>query len=306
MAFIIDSASTSSPSGAPAAAVVNGSAQSFQSDVLEASVDQLVLVDFWAEWCGPCKQLSPILEKVARSSSGRIKLVKIDVEREQALAQQLRIQSIPTVYAFLGGRPVDAFAGAQSESQVQAFVDRLVAQVKLPSDDALEQAEAALNASEYQQALSVFSQVLSEDPSNPRVIAGLIRSLVGCRDLQQAKRLVAGLPADLAKHADISAATTALELAEQSQAGDTRSTTLRQQLAATPDDMQCRFDLANALYAEQHVEAAVDELLALIRTDRSWNDEAARKQIVKIFEALGPKHPLTVQARRRLSATLFS
>lgn len=290
---------------AEADVIKDGTTQSFAADVMTASMDQPVIVDFWAPWCGPCKTLTPALEKLVRQARGAVRLVKINIDEHQALAAQLRIQSVPTVYAFVGGQPVDGFVGAQPESKLKAFIDNLTRGAADPLADALEQGAAALAANDFKGAAKVFSSVLAQDPGNPKATAGMIRSYVGAGNSSAARRLIDGLPAEVKANPEVAAALSAVELAEQSkESGDIAK--LRAAVAARPGDMQARFDLAVALYGKGQTEPAIDELLELVRADRSWNDEAARKQLVKIFEALGFSHPTAVAARRRLSTILFS
>lgn len=298
--------SKSAAAGEAAADVIkDGTTQSFAADVMTASMDQPVIVDFWAPWCGPCKTLTPALEKLVRQARGAVRLVKINIDEHQALAAQLRIQSVPTVYAFVGGQPVDGFVGAQPESKLKAFIDNLTRGAADPLADALEQGAAALAANDFKGAAKVFSSVLAQDPGNPKATAGMIRSYVGAGNSSAARRLIDGLPAEVKANPEVAAALSAVELAEQSkESGDIAK--LRAAVAARPGDMQARFDLAVALYGKGQTEPAIDELLELVRADRSWNDEAARKQLVKIFEALGFSHPTAVAARRRLSTILFS
>jgi putative thioredoxin len=280
---------------------------SFVADVIETSQTVPVIVDFWAPWCGPCKQLGPALEKVVREARGAVRMVKVNVDQNQDLAAQLRVQSVPMVYAFKGGRPVDAFTGAVPESQLRQFVQRLTMDAGAgPSlDDYVAEAKAILADGDPQMAAGLFQQVLQEDPANAPAMAGLLRCFMAVGQTEQAEAMLAQLPPDVAKHADIAAVRTALDLAkaagEVGQAAD-----LRRRLANDPADHQARFDLAMAYYADREMEAAVDELLELFRRDRTWNDDGARKQLVKFFEAFGPTHPLTLSARRRLSSLLFS
>jgi putative thioredoxin len=291
---------------AQAPVIKDGDARSFNDDVVRASMTTPVIVDFWAPWCQPCKQLTPALERVVQQANGRVRLVKINIDENQDLAAQLRIQSVPTVYAFQGGRPVDAFVGAQPEAKLRQFVDLLLQGVASPLDDLLAQAQAALDAGEVRAAADGFARVLKEDPRQPKAIAGLIRARVAQGDVAGARKLAAGLPQDMAANAEVKAALTAVDVAEEAKraAGDLAE--LERKATADPGNLQAKFDLALALYGRGRSEAAIDQLLEIIRRDGGWNEEAARKQLVKIFDALGPSHPLTAVSRRRLSSLLFS
>lgn len=295
---------------APADLIKDGDTAGFGRDVIEASMAQPVIVDFWAPWCGPCKQLGPVLEKAVQGARGAVRLVKINVDENQSLAAQLRVQSIPAVYAFFQGQPVDGFVGAQSESQAKAFVERLArlggqAAGPSPVDQALEQAKTALDGKQFGAASALFGQVLQHESDNEEALAGMIRCYLGSGDTAGARAMFDGLSEDLkAKPALVSVAA-ALELAEASaEAGSIPE--LRARVAADALDHQARFDLAMALHAAGDREAAADELLEIVRRDRAWNEEAARKQLLKFFEAWGPTDPMTVEARRRLSSLLFA
>lgn len=294
--------------GAPVAAdtVKDGDTRTFAEDVIKASMSVPVVVDFWATWCGPCKTLTPLIEKLVRQAAGRVKLVKIDIDKNQDLAAQLRIQSVPTVYAFIDGRPVDAFVGAQPESKVRAFIERLTREAVSPIDEALALGQDALQAGDGKMAAGLFSQVLQHDPRNPKAVSGLIRARLASGDTKGARQVVKGLPGDLVTSGEIAAAISALDLIEESRgaAGDVGD--LRKRVQADPSNLQARYDLSTALFAKGLTEGALDELLTIIRSDRAWNDDAARKQLVRIFDALGPAHALTVASRRRLSSLLFS
>ncbi len=275
----------------------------FAADVIEASAEVPVIVDFWAPWCEPCKQLGPMIEKLVRRAGGQVRLVKINVDENQDLAAQLRIQSIPTVFAFSNGRPADAFTGALPESQIQAFIERLTGGSKAPLDLALEQAAQALNGGDAADAESLYGDILAQEPGNPAATAGIIRAAIASGDLDRAREFAGGLESKLAAQGDVAAALTALELADQD-TGDAGA--LMEKLALDGDDHQARFDLAMAQYGAGDAGAAVESLLELARRDRDWNDEAARAQLVKIFDALGSAHPVTVAGRRGLSSILFS
>ena len=281
--------------------------QSFAADVIEASQQTPVIVDFWAPWCGPCKQLAPILEKTVRDAGGKVALVKINIDENPEIAQQLRIQSIPAVFAFDKGQPVDGFMGAQPESQIKRFVERLVGPMgPSPLEQALEQAKDALDAGDFATASNIYGQILRQVPGEAAAIAGLVRCLVGAGDLQEARELVDGLDDDALKNADVESAVSALALAEQAGEADGDTAELHARLAQDPGDHQARFDLAMAYHGAGRNEQAIDELIEIIRQDRAWNEEAARQQLLKLFEALGHTDPLTVAGRRKLSSILFS
>jgi putative thioredoxin len=301
------------PDGAAAADLVKDSDTAhFQADVIDASREVPVIVDFWATWCGPCKQLGPMIEKLVTEAGGKVKLVKIDVDQNQALAQQLRIQSIPAVYAFKDGQPVDGFVGALPESQLRAFIESLTEGAgggaeagENPVAQALDQARAMMEAGDTASAGQLYARIIEHEPGNVAAAAGLARCAVAAGDVEQAKQALAALPPEAANDPDVGAARAAIELAEASAgAGDVAG--LQAAVDADPADLQARLDLANALYAGGQAEAALDHLLEIVRRDKEWNEEAGRKQIVKIFEALGPSHPLTLAGRRRLSSLLFS
>ncbi|WP_323374699.1 thioredoxin [Skermanella rosea] len=300
------------PGGGPKPAadlIKDTSDRAFMADVIEASRTVPVIVDFWAPWCGPCKQLGPLLEKTVKAAKGAVKMVKINIDENPQVAGQLRIQSIPAVYAFFQGRPVDGFVGAQQESQIKQFVDRL-AKLSGGADDgglqeALDAAAEALEAGDAATASEIYSQILGVEPTNAAAYAGLVRCLMTAQDFARAREMLDGAPPELAKAPELAAVRSALDLAEQSAAAGPVPE-LMDRVARDPDDHQTRFDLAMALYAGNKRDAAVEELLEIVRRDREWNDQQARKQLVKFFEAFGPTDKLTVMARRKLSSILFS
>lgn len=300
------------PQAAPADLIKDSDQTKFAKDVLEASRTVPVIVDFWAPWCGPCKTLQPMIEKVVKEAKGAVKLVKIDIDKNQMLAQQLRIQSIPAVYAFFGGRPVDGFMGAVPESQLKQFVDRLVqAAGGVPGGagneiaELLEQAKAALAQNDMDTAAQIYSEILGVEPKNVTALAGLARYQAAAGELDAAKELLAQIPAKERNGSDVAAVQAAIDLAEKAkEAGPLGD--LKAKAAADPKDFQARLDLAMAYWAANQKQEAVDELLAMIKLDRNWNEAAARQQLLKFFEALGFTDPISVDGRKRLSTILFS
>ena len=278
----------------------------FAKDVLEASRNVPVLVDFWAPWCEPCKQLTPILEKVVRSFAGKVRLVKVNIDQNQALAGQLRIQSIPTVYAFRDGRPLDGFQGAQPESAVRAFVERLLGEeAAMDAAAAIAAAEQALDGGDLQGAAEIYAAVLQGEPQNAAALAGLARCYLKSGDAARAEQTLELVPPDKRESAPVASARAALELAKVAgKAGDIGK--LEAQVEAQPANHQARLDYAIALAAGGNKSGAAEQLLESFRRDRKWNDEAARKQLLKLFDAWGPKDPATLEGRRKLSSILFS
>ena len=278
----------------------------FAKDVLEASRTAPVLVDFWAPWCQPCKQLTPILEKVVRSYNGKVRLVKVNIDENQAIAAQLRVQSIPTVYAFRDGRPLDGFQGAQPESAIKAFVERLLGEeAAVDAAAALAAADQALEAGDLQGAAEIYAAVLQEDPQNAAALAGLARCYLKSGDVERAEQTLSLVPPDKRESGPVASARAALDLAKlASKAGDTSQ--LKAKVEAEPANHQARIDYAMALAAAGRKSEAADQLLESFRRDRKWNEEAARKQLVQLFDAWGLKDAATIEGRRKLSSLLFS
>jgi putative thioredoxin len=286
--------------------VKDGSDQGFMADVVEASRAVPVIVDFWAPWCGPCKTLGPPLEKAVRNAGGKVKLVKINIDENPGVAGQLGVRSIPAVYAFDQGRPVDGFTGALPESQIKLFVERLAgADMTAEIEPILEQAAESLKLGDIGGAAQGFTAVLQLDPTNAKAIAGMARLVLSQGDIEQAREILDHAPPEKANDPDILGVRAAIELAANaSDAGDTGELALM--VANNPDDLNARFELAEALSARGDLEAASHQLLAIIEKDREWNEDAARKQLLKIFEAAGPMSDVAKQGRRKLSAILFS
>lgn len=284
--------------------------QDFGQEVIQASLKSPVIVDFWAPWCEPCKQLGPILEKAVAAARGAVTLVKVNIDENQELAAQLRIQSIPTVYAFFQGQPVDGFQGAKPESEIKAFIKKLAEMAggsvgPSPIEQALEQAEMALKAGDHQQALALYSQVLQHEADNKAALAGLVECQLAEDDLTSARETIDALETELLESSEFASVIAKLTLQEEAAAAGPMDD-LRAKLDADPQDHQARYDLALALQAAGQGEAAAEELLHIIEKNRAWNEEAARKQLLTFFEAWGPTDPITLQSRRRLSSLLFS
>jgi putative thioredoxin len=306
MSMIFDTTASAASPPPPADLIKDSSDAGFMADVIEASRAGPVIVDFWATWCGPCRQLTPALEKAVKAAKGAVKLVKIDVDKNPRISGQLRIQSIPTVYAFLDGQPVDGFQGALPESQVKAFIDRLVAASGAGADGGVEEvltlAREALAQGDIGGAAQAFAQVLQAEPENVKALAGLARCYLAGGDAERARELVEMAPKD-AKDPELEGVKAALALAAEA---PTDTAELERRLAADPDDHAARLDWAKALAGRGDLDGAINQLLEIVRKDRDWNEGAARKQLLTIFDAAGPTSEATKQGRRRLSSILFA
>ena len=286
-------------------------AAEFATDVIDASQEIPVLVDFWAPWCGPCKQLTPVIEKAVAEAGGKVQLVKLNIDESPQIAQQMRIQSIPAVYAFFQGRPVDGFTGAVPESQIKSFIDRMVKMADAaagpsPTDEAIEEAKAAFDSGDASSASAIYGQILQQEPGNIKALTGMGRCHLATGQLESAKNMLASIPEDMQGEAEVAALRTALELAEQAATASGETGELEAKVESDPNDHQTRFDLALAYYAEGANEQAIDALVEILRKNLTWNENAAKEQLVKIFEALGQAHPDTVEGRQKMASILFA
>lgn len=280
----------------------------FMAEVIEDSARQPVIAQFWAPWCGPCKQLGPALEKVVADTNGKVKLVRINIDDNQQIAQQLRVQSVPTVFAFVNGQPVDGFAGAQPESTLTQFIEKISALGGVGADitSMIEAGNAAFEAQDFTDAMKIFQQVMEAEPESAEALAGLVRCLTGMKDHQAAREIVEQLDDDFRNKPAIQAAITALELAERAAGSVADLEMVKVAVDANPNDLQARQDLAMALYATGDNAGAMAQLLESIRVDRGWNEDAARLQLLEFFKTLGAANPDVVAARRQLSTLLFA
>jgi len=294
--------------GTTASAPIDVDMNNFMAEVVEGSSQQPVIVQFWAPWCGPCKQLGPVLEKVVAAANGKVKMVRVNIDDNQQIAQQLRVQSVPTVYAFVDGQPVDGFAGAQPESAVTQFIEKVSSLGGAGADIAsmLDAGNAAVETQDFASAMQIFQQVMEADPESAEALAGLVRCLTGMKDHQAAREIVDQLTDEFREKSAMQAAIDALELAERAAESAGDLDVAQAAVAANPNDLQARQDLAMALFATGDNAGAMAQLLESIRIDRSWNEDAARMQLLEFFKTLGAANPDVMTARRQLSTLLFA
>ena len=294
--------------GTTASAPIDVDMSNFMAEVVEGSSQQPVIVQFWAPWCGPCKQLGPVLEKVVATANGKVKMVRINIDDNQQIAQQLRVQSVPTVYAFVDGQPVDGFAGAQPESAVTQFIEKVSSLGGAGADIAsmLDAGNAAVETQDFASAMQIFQQVMEAEPDSAEALAGLVRCLTGMKDHQAARDIVDQLTDGFREKPAMQVAIDALELAERAAESAGDLDVAQAAVAANPNDLQARQDLAMALFATGDNAGAMAQLLESIRIDRSWNEDAARMQLLEFFKTLGAANPDVMTARRQLSTLLFA
>ena len=294
--------------GTAGSAPIDVDMNNFMAEVVEGSSKQPVIVQFWAPWCGPCKQLGPVLEKVVAAANGKVKMVRVNIDDNQQIAQQLRVQSVPTVYAFVDGQPVDGFAGAQPESTLTQFIEKISALGGAGADIAtmLEAGNAAVETQDFASAMQIFQQVMEADPESAEALAGLVRCLTGMKDHQAAREIVDQLDDEFREKPAMQAAIMALELAERAAGSAGDLDVAQAAVDANPNDLQARQDLAMALFATGDNAGAMAQLLESIRIDRGWNEDAARLQLLEFFKTLGAANPDVMTARRQLSTLLFA
>ena len=289
--------------------IKDGDESTFGADVIAASQEVPVIVDFWAPWCGPCKTLGPALESAVKAANGKVKMVKIDVDQSQQIAAQLQIKSIPTVYGFFEGKPVDAFQGAQSESEIKKFIDKLISLSGNNKENGLEEAmstaEEMFLEGKYQDAVEIFSAILGEVPTHDRAYAGLASALLELGETEKVKDLVENSPTEIKSSSGINAVIAKLDLLDKSE-GLASIEELSTKVKSNPDDHQARLDLALSLIKDSRISEAIDHLLELFRRDKGWNDEAAKKNLFSVFEIMKPDDPEALKARRKLSSLIFS
>ena len=294
--------------GTTASAPIDVDMNNFMAEVVEGSSQQPVIVQFWAPWCGPCKQLGPVLEKVVAAANGKVKMVRVNIDDNQQIAQQLRVQSVPTVYAFVDGQPVDGFAGAQPESAVTQFIEKVSSLGGAGADIAsmLDAGNAAVETQDFASAMQIFQQVMEADPDSAEALAGLVRCLTGMKDHQAAREIVDQLTDEFREKPAMQAVIDALELAERAAESAGDLDVAQAAVAANPNDLQARQNLAMALFATGDNAGAMAQLLESIRIDRNWNEDAARMQLLEFFKTLGAANPDVMTARRQLSTLLFA
>ena len=289
--------------------IKDGTEATFMSDVIEASKDVPVIVDFWAPWCGPCKTLGPALEAAVLAAKGKVKMVKIDIDQSQQIAAQLQVKSIPTVYAFFDGKPVDAFQGAQPESEIKKFIEKLLPLTDNNSDSGLDEAisaaEQMLEEKDFAGASETFSAILGEDPVNSKAYSGLARAFLGLGEIDKVEHLIENIPTELQGSKDIESIKMTLNLLDQSK-GLASVEELTSLVKKNPEDKQAKLDLALVLIKESRISDAIDHLLELFRIDRDWNEGAAKSNLLIVFDTMKPDNPLVLKARRRLSSLIFS